>query len=147
YSLFIVSRYRELLADGVDTEEAAARSVATAGGAVVFAGLTVMIALFGLSVAGIHFLASMGAWAAVAVGLTVVVALTLTPALLGFAGHRLAPKARRKAGESPATRFFTGWVRGVTRRPVVSILAVVIGLGIVAAPALGLRLALPDAGA
>src|SRR5690606_29865361 len=147
YSLFIVSRYRELLADGVATEEAAARSVATAGGAVVFAGLTVMIALFGLSVAGIPFLASMGAWAAVAVRLTVTVALTLTPALLGCAGHRLTPKPRRTAGESAATRFFSGWVSAVTRRPLVSILAVIIGLGIIATPALGLRLALPDASA
>ncbi|HRN30298.1 MAG TPA: MMPL family transporter, partial [Terrimesophilobacter sp.] len=171
YSLFIVSRYRELLADGVDTEEAAARSIATAGGAVVFAGLTVMIALFGLSVAGIPFLATMGAWAAVAVGITVLVALTLTPALLGFAGERMRPKARasRRRGSttpdasapasapgetspqqpraSAATRFFTGWVNAVTRRPIVSILAVVVGLGIVAAPALSLRLALPDAGA
>lgn len=147
YSLFIVSRYRELLADGIDGEEAAARSVATAGGAVVFAGLTVMIALFGLSVAGIPFLATMGSWAAIAVGLTVLVALTLTPALLGFAGERLRPKARRKAGESGATRFFTGWVKLVTKRPLVSIVTVVAALLLVAAPALNLRLALPDAGA
>lgn len=174
YSLFIVSRYRELLADGVgtvvSTEEAAARSVATAGGAVVFAGLTVMIALFGLSVAGIPFLATMGAWAAIAVGLTVLVALTLTPALLGFAGERLRPKARaarrRKRGRteptmatdaeaadsipprpSGATRFFTGWVTAVTKHPIVSIVTVVTGLLLIAAPALSLRLALPDAGA
>ncbi|MBX3094245.1 MAG: MMPL family transporter [Cryobacterium sp.] len=178
YSLFIVSRYRELLADSVvSTEEAAARSVATAGGAVVFAGLTVMIALFGLSVAGIPFLATMGSWAAIAVGLTVLVALTLTPALLGFAGERLRPKARvarwfarrRKGSDtatdaaatatgspevaaaqprpSGATRFFAGWVSTVTRRPIVSIVTVVTGLLLVAAPALSLRLALPDAGA
>lgn len=147
YSLFIVSRYRELLADGVDTEEAAARSVATAGGAVVFAGLTVMIALLGLSVAGIPFLATMGAWAAIAVGITVIVALTLTPALLGFAGERLRPKVRGTPRQSRATRFFAGWVSAVTKRPIVSILTVVVALGIVAAPALGLRLALPDAGA
>src|SRR5690606_37492224 len=124
YSLFIVSRYRELLADGVDTEEAAARSVATAGGAVVFAGLTVMIALLGLSVAGIPFLATMGAWAAIAVGITVIVALTLTPALLGFAGERLRPKVRGTPRQSRATRFFAGWVSAVTKRPIVSILTV-----------------------
>src|SRR5690606_4784845 len=108
---------------------------------------TVMTALFGLSVAGIPFLATMGSWAAVAVGLTVLVALTLTPALLGFAGDRLRPKARRKAGESGATRFFAGWVTLVTKRPLVSIVTVVAALLLVAAPALNLRLALPDAGA
>ncbi|GIG29845.1 MMPL family transporter [Cellulomonas marina] len=99
YALFIISRHQNELAAGLDPEEAAARSLATAGSAVVFAGLTVMIALVGLSVAGIPFLTTMGVAAAVAVGISVVIALTLTPALLGFAGERLRPgrRAARRA--------------------------------------------------
>ena len=190
YSLFIVSRHQAQLRSGLEPRESAARALATAGSAVVFAGLTVMIALVGLSVAGIPFLSIMGVAAAVAVGLAVLIALTLTPALLGFAGDRIRPGSRRErraarrarrsgAGEggsadderAPAAtapihahtaapapsshlagdrvhqnRFFLGWVRAVTRWPVVTILLVVIGLGAVALPALDLRLALPDAG-
>src|SRR3954470_6489541 len=77
----------------MDPEESAARSTGTAGSAVVFAGLTVVIALAGLSVVGIPFLTVMGLGAAGTVLVAVLVALTLLPALLGFAGRRLAPKA------------------------------------------------------
>ncbi len=164
YALFIISRHQELLKGGLDPEEAAARATATAGSAVIFAGLTVIIALLGLGVAGIPFLTIMGVAAAVGVGVAVIISITLIPALLGFAGVRLRPqpkKATRRArrahaasdatGDSPTpshrpNRFFTGWVRAVTRFPIVTILAVVAVLGLAAAPALGLRLALPDAG-
>ena len=71
-----------------------ARAVATAGSAVVFAGLTVMIALVGLAVARIPFLTTMGVAAAIGVAIAVLIALTLLPALLGFGGERLRPKAR-----------------------------------------------------
>ncbi|MCU1420006.1 MAG: transporter [Mycetocola sp.] len=166
YALFIISRYQEQLRGGSDTEEAAARSVATAGSAVIFAGLTVIIALVGLGVAGIPFLTVMGVSAAVGVAITVLISITLIPALLGFAGERLRPKpgktsrAKRKAHGAAATeqtvlappvehrpnRFFAGWVTAATRFPIVTILGVVAILGLVSAPALGLRLALPDAG-
>jgi RND superfamily putative drug exporter len=92
YTLFVVNRHRAQLATGMDAEESAARALATAGSAVVFAGLTVMIALAGLFVAGMSFLTTMGIAAAGAVGLAVLIALTLTPALLGFAGDRLRPR-------------------------------------------------------
>jgi len=99
YSLFIISRHQGQLKAGVPPEESTARSVATAGSAVLFAGITVIIALAGLAVAGIPFLTTMGIAASVAVAVAVLVALTLTPALLGFAGARLTPgrRAARKA--------------------------------------------------
>ncbi len=151
YALFVLSRHQQELGEGMSPQEAAARSVATAGSAVVFAGLTVMIALLGLGVAGIPFLTTMGVAAAVAVGIAVLVTLTLVPALLGFAGERLRPRARARrrstAKESVGTRFFSGWVRAVTRFPVVTVVAVVAVLGLATVPAAGLRLALPDAGA
>ena len=94
YALFITSRHRDQLRDGMAPEESVARAVATAGSAVVFAGLTVIIALCGLAVARIPFLTTMGVAAAVGVAIAVLIALTLLPALLGFGGERLRPKAR-----------------------------------------------------
>ncbi|MEN5076034.1 efflux RND transporter permease subunit, partial [Isoptericola cucumis] len=156
YALFIVSRHREQLGDGLAVDESIARSVATAGSAVIFAGLTVMIALVGLGVAGIPFLTVMGVAAAAAVGIAVLVSLTLLPALLSFAGERLrprAPRARQGRGRRQAApegrrenRFFAGWVRGATRYPVVTIVVIVGAIAALTWPATNLRLALPDAG-
>ncbi|MCP2031459.1 RND superfamily putative drug exporter [Okibacterium sp. HSC-33S16] len=173
YALFIISRHQEQLRDGMEGEESAARAVATAGSAVIFAGLTVIIALVGLGVAGIPFLTIMGVSAAAGVAVAVVISITLIPAFLGFAGERLRPKAARRvraaqhaaaaeaadgqgaeAGSHAApvasahrpNRFFAGWVKAATRFPIVTILGVIAILGVVSAPALGLRLALPDAG-
>ena len=108
YALFIVSRYRHELGTGLEPEEAAGRAVGTAGSAVVFAGLTVVIALAGLSVVDIPFLTQMGLAAAFTVVLAVAIALTLLPALLGFAGtpgpRRADPRAavRRPRGDRQA---------------------------------------------
>ncbi|MFV2143797.1 MMPL family transporter [Isoptericola sp. G70] len=149
YALFIVSRHQEQLQDGVELRESIARATATAGSAVIFAGLTVMIALVGLGVAGIPFLTVMGVAAAAAVGIAVLVSLTLLPALLAMAGDRLRPRARKRRGKRSGTqqnRFFAGWVRGVTRAPIVTIVIVVVALGALTLPAANLRLALPDAG-
>ncbi len=90
YALFIVARHQDQVRAGMSPEESAARATGTAGSAVVFAGITVLIALIGLSFAGIPFLTTMGLAAAVAVAISVVVAITLTPALLGFARGRVA---------------------------------------------------------
>lgn len=90
YALFIVARHQDQVRAGVEPEESAARATGTAGSAVVFAGVTVLIALIGLGFAGIPFLTTMGIAAAVAVAIAVVVAITLTPALLGFAKGRVA---------------------------------------------------------
>src|SRR5690606_36332301 len=89
YALFIVSRYRHELLVHRDGAEAIALAVGTAGSAVVFAGLTVTIALVALLVVGIPFLSAMGIAAAATVLVAVVIALTLVPALLGFAGTRV----------------------------------------------------------
>ncbi|WP_324275071.1 MMPL family transporter [Blastococcus brunescens] len=154
YTLFILSRHRTQLAAGMDPEESAARAVGTAGSAVVFAGLTVVIALSGLAVVGIPFLTVMGVGAAGTVLVAVLVALTLLPALLGFAGSRLAPKpgsraARREAADAAESTGAGGsmgarWTRLVTRRPLLTVLAVLAGLVVLAIPAPQLQLALPD---
>ena len=149
YALFIVSRAREYLADGVDPAEAAGRATATSGGAVVFAGTTVIVALCGLSVARISFLTTMGLASAAMVAVAVLVALTVVPALIGIAGRRLLARRRRAVSRNsgvaerrPASR----WGRRVTRRPWATIGAVVVLLGLCAVPVSGLRLALTDNG-
>jgi RND superfamily putative drug exporter len=149
YSLFIMSRYRHELASGLEPDEAVGRAVGTAGTAVVFAGLTVVIALAGLFVVDVPFLTQMGLAAAFTVVLAVAIALTLLPALLGFAGRRVLggriPGLR--AGDPEGTgRVSAGrrWGRFVTRRPVAVLLVTVIGLGALALPATDLELGLPD---
>jgi putative drug exporter of the RND superfamily len=143
YALFIVSRHRQQLADGLEPEESVARATATAGSAVVFAGTTVLIALVGLLVVGIPFLSVMGLAAAGTVAIAVLIALTLLPALLGFAGRRAAPRPRRRAARVSAG---LRWGSFVTRRPLVAIGAVIVIVGAAATPALDLRQGLPDDG-
>ncbi|GGV81023.1 membrane protein [Streptomyces gelaticus] len=148
YALFIVSRYRTERADGHDAEEAVARAVGTAGSAVVFAGLTVVIALAGLSVVGIPVLTEMGLAAASTVVIAVLVAITLLPALLGFFRNAVLPRTRRKArGRQRAGdgRPGTGirWARFVIRRPLAVLVLSVLGLGLISAPALDLQLGMP----
>ncbi|MFC8348317.1 MMPL family transporter [Streptomyces sp. NPDC057280] len=154
YALFITSRFRHECALGRTPEEAAGRAVGTAGSAVVFAGATVFIALVGLGVVGIPELTKMGLGGAGAVALAVLVALTLVPALFGFFGRRMLPRAVRKAlraGDLPPRPVpDTGrpgagarWARFVLRRPVPVLMIAGLGLGTVALPALGLELGLP----
>ncbi|ATW48957.1 MMPL family transporter [Streptomyces peucetius] len=148
YALFIVSRYRAELAEGREREEAAGRAVGTAGSAVVFAGLTVVIALVGLAVVNIPMLTKMGFAAAGTVVIAVLIALTLIPALLGFAGKRvLGRKARKGEPVSDKPNAGTRWARFVLRRPVTVLLVGVVGLGAVAVPAASLEMGLPDDGA
>jgi len=151
YALFILSRHRSQLASGMDPAESAATAVATAGSSVIFAGLTVMIALVGLLIVGIPFLGLMGVAAAVAVLLAMLAATTLLPAVMGLLGRRLTPRIRRPSARRPAdrsTRPSLGqrWVALVLKAPVVFVIAVVGLLGVVAIPAASLALALPDGG-
>lgn len=156
YSLFITSRHRQYLTEGEDAEEAAGRAVGTAGSAVVFAGATVVIALAGLTVVNIPFLSVMGLAAAGTVAVAVLVALTLLPALLGFAGDRVLPRKQREARrtpsgtsvelDKPSEGFGFRWGRTVTRLRVPVLLVGILGLGVLALPAADMRLALPDAG-
>ncbi|MFF1306729.1 MMPL family transporter [Streptomyces sp. NPDC058307] len=144
YALFIISRHREQLADPEqDVEDSIARAVATAGGAVVFAGATVIIALAALAVTGIPFLTVMGLAAAATVLLAVLVAVSLVPAVLALFGERLRPRARRTKERAPGA-WGLAWARAVTRKPLLVVLAGVIGLLALAVPARDLRLGLPS---
>ncbi|MFH9658531.1 MMPL family transporter [Streptomyces sp. NPDC017248] len=154
YALFIVSRYRAELADGREREEAAGRAVGTAGSAVVFAGLTVVIALVGLSVVNIPMLTKMGVAAAGTVAIAVLIALTMIPALLGYAGRKVKPAGQKSrllgGGRTPKRpgrpNMGTRWASFVVRRPVAVLLLGVVGLGAAAVPAASLELGLPDDG-
>ncbi len=146
YALFLLSRHRDQLRDGLDVNESIVRATATAGSAVVFAGLTVIIALVGLTVAGIPFLTTMGLAAALAVVVAVLIATTFIPALLAVAGERLRPRAPRRRIRLPKADIFGPWVRLATRHPIITILVIVLGLGAATLPAAELRLALPDNG-
>ncbi|GLZ01918.1 MMPL family transporter [Actinoplanes sp. NBRC 103695] len=154
YSLFITSRHRQNLVEGLEPEEAAGRAVGTAGSAVLFAGVTVIIALAGLSVVNIPFLTVMGLAAAGTVAVAVLVALTLLPALLGFAGLRILPRKLRGAGRHEASAvaaatkegFGFRWARMVIKLRVPVIIVGILGLGALTLPAPDMRLALPAPG-
>ncbi|NUT02544.1 MAG: MMPL family transporter [Hamadaea sp.] len=153
YSLFIVSRFRHELLVRKNGPEAAGRAVGTAGSAVVFAGLTVIIALAALSVVGIPLLRSMGLAAAATVAVSVLVAITLLPALLGFTGTRLIRGrlfGRRtpdpEADEAGPTPMGERWAKFIVRFRVPALVLAVAGLAALAIPAAGLRLGLPDDG-
>ncbi|NUR03368.1 MAG: MMPL family transporter [Streptomyces sp.] len=150
YALFIVSRYRSELAEGRDREEAVGRAAGTAGSAVVFAGLTVVIALAGLSVVNVPMLTKMGLAAAGTVVVAVLIALTMIPALLGYAGRKVKATGdkRRKgaAGTPDKPGLGARWASFVIRRPAAVLLLGVVGLGTVAVPATQLELGLPDDG-
>ncbi|MER7683817.1 MMPL family transporter [Streptomyces sp. NPDC097610] len=154
YALFIVSRYRAELAEGREREEAAGRAVGTAGSAVVFAGLTVVIALVGLSVVNIPMLTKMGVAAAGTVAIAVLIALSLIPALLGYAGRKVQPAGKkskllgggRAAKKEGKPNMGTRWASFVVRRPLAVLVLGVIGLGAAALPAASLELGLPDDG-
>ncbi|MFK0020201.1 MMPL family transporter [Streptomyces sp. NPDC090798] len=146
YAVFIVSRYREERAKGRTPQEAAGLATGTAGSAVVFAGLTVVIALAGLSVVGIPMLSKMGLAAAGAVVVGVFIALTLVPALLGFWPNAVLSRHSRKTGEIKESGENNGgsrWARFVLRRPLPVLLLSVVGLGTLAIPVMDLQLGMP----
>ena len=168
YALFILSRHRDQLRDGMEPEESTGRAVGTAGSAVIFAGLTVFIALLGLGVAGIPFLTVMGVFAALTVAFAVIIALTMLPAFMGLLGERMRPKERvsrkqKKEAAAAAQRAaeddepvvepkkkkggaFAWWVGITTNHPIVTIVVVVLGLGALSVPTIDLELSLPNSG-
>ncbi|MFE7074405.1 MMPL family transporter [Streptomyces sp. NPDC057620] len=163
YALFIVSRYRAELAEGRDREEAAGRATGTAGSAVVFAGLTVVIALAGLAVVNVPMLTKMGLAAAGTVVVAVLIALTMIPAMLGYAGRKIRPADEKRknkdknkvegtgtgtgtSGKPARPNMGTRWASFVIRRPAAVLLLGVVGLGVIAVPATQLELGLPDDG-
>ncbi|MDF1703879.1 MAG: MMPL family transporter [Aeromicrobium sp.] len=149
YTLFILARFRGELDHTDDREEAIGIAVGTAGSAVVFAGLTVIIALVALGVVGISFLTAMGLGAAVTVAVAVLVALTLLPAILGllkskaFGGSFRHYRPRREADRTIINNGVR-WARLLGRAPVVAVVVVVLGLGALAIPAKDMHLALPS---
>jgi RND superfamily putative drug exporter len=146
YALFIVSRYREERAHGHPAEEAAGLAVGTAGSAVVFAGVTVVITLAGLPLTGIPIAAKIGVSAAFAVCVAILVALTLVPALLGFAPRAVLARrvrtGRVRAEKGTAAR----WARFVLRRRLPMFLGTTAVLVLLALPVLHLNLGTPDDG-
>ena len=152
YALFIVSRYRHEVQTGRDHEEAAGRAVGTAGSAVIFAGLTVIIALAGLSVVNISFLTEMGLAAAGTVFVAVLIALTMLPALFGFAGKRIAsgklPFLKARDPEAHTNKRTAGrrWADFVTKHKVATFVSGLVVAGVIAIPVASMQLALPDDG-
>ncbi len=150
YALFLVTRHREFLARGMTVEESIGRAVATAGQSVIFAGGVVVIAILGLAVSGIPFMTAAGIAVAVVVAVMVAAAVTLLPAFLGLAGHRINGLRRRSRvarTERVAGARWHRWGRHVSRHAWVYAIGGAALLIALAAPALSLRLGFPDEGA
>src|SRR5829696_2944548 len=149
YALFIVTRHKLQLNDGMEVRESIARATATAGGAVFFAGGTVVIALVSLLASGIPFVGTMGYAAAVAVVVAVLAAITLLPALLGALGlriHSLRVKLGRTHPDDHQAHGWARWARGVAARPWRSLIASIAVLVVLAVPVLNLHLGSSDNG-
>ncbi len=144
YALFIVTRYREALAAGRTPEEAVVTATATAGRAVLFAGGTVVVGLLGLLLLGLDFMQGVAVGSAVTVAMTMAAAVTLLPALLGFAGRRIDWLSVHRRKQS-ATPWSARWAGVVFRRPVVAALLASVVLVLLGVPALSMRLSMPDA--
>lgn len=150
YALFLVTRHREYLALGITVEESVGRAVATAGLSVIFAGGVVVIAILGLAISGIPFMTAAGIAVSVVVAVMVVAAVTLLPALLGLAGHRInglrAGRRSTRAARAPGTGW-ERWGRHVTQHAWGYAIGGATLLLALAAPAFSLNLGFPDEGA
>ena len=150
YALFIVTRYRQGLAEGRDPREATAVSLATSGRAVVFAGTTVILSLLGLFILQLPFMRGLAVGAIAAVVLVMLAAITLLPAMLGFSGRaidRLHVPGLLQSGAEPSPRgFWYRWSRTVQRHPAVAGTAALTCLVVLAIPFFSMRLAFTDAG-
>lgn len=148
YALFIVNRQRKLiLEEKLSAKEAAARAIGTAGSAVFFAGLTVMIALCGMLVIGIQFLSSMALVASLTVFLDVLVALTLLPSLLRLVGERIvSKKARQKYEERDLSKpsLADHWINSVIKTKWIAVGLIIIVLGTLAIPVTQMNLGMPS---
>ncbi len=150
YALFIVTRHKLQLRDGMELRESIARATATAGGAVVFAGFTVVIALCSLAFAGIPLVSTLGFTAAIAVVIAVAAATTLLPAMLGALGPRinsLRVQFGKTHPDDAEPRGWTRWARGVADRPWRSAIAALAILVVLALPIFQLDLGQNDVGA
>jgi putative drug exporter of the RND superfamily len=155
YSLFIVNRHRRQMKNGMELKESIGLANGTSGNAVLFAGLTVVIALVALNLTGIGFVGLMGTMGAIAIVIAVAIALTVTPAALSLIGDRILSKkektastgakkksvAKKKSEDKAALKPV--WA---TRYPWVAVFSIVAVLGIMAIPLSDMRLGLPDGG-
>ncbi len=151
YTLFIVTRFRQLLHDGLETARGGGGGGATAGRAVIFAGVTVAISITGLALIGIDFITKLGLGSALGVVTAVALATTLLPAVLGLLGHRIdrgrmGMKPTDESREGQARTPVAAWGRFVTGRAKIVLPLVVLLLLILASPVLSARLGLADAG-
>jgi RND superfamily putative drug exporter len=146
YTLFIVNRHRQQVLDGMDVRASIPEAMRSAGAAVFFAAATVVVALAGLAVVGIGFLTQMGLAAAFGVVVAMLIALTLTPALLALMGRRVVSRRTRRRHADRHRHLARGWATTVSRHPVVFGLASLVVLGALAIPATTMRLGLPNAG-
>jgi len=149
YALFIITRFRESYAGGAGVQESIAVAMDTAGRAVLFAGVTVIIALLGMFVLGVSLLDAAALATALSVGLTMLAALTVLPVLLARFGERIGSRARGGAGATapaPKQAFWPRWAALVSRNPWPALLAGLAILLVLATPALSLRLGQSDAG-
>lgn len=155
YSLFIISKYRNYLLEGYTYKDAVAKAVGTAGNAVIFAAATVVIALSALTIVNIPFMSTMGLAGAGTIAVAALVAVTLIPALLGFAGDRIfigktkkaIAKAQKREPRASHTishqTIWYRWGRAITARPVAILLGAIVVISIIAWPVRDLTLGLP----
>lgn len=151
YALIIVSRYRQALRDGMTPEGAVGLAVDTAGRAVLFAGVTVVISLLGIFLMNLDFMRAVAIAAVLSVAMTMLAALTLLPAFLGFVGRNIdrlpVPLLGRTAkDEDPTRSFWFRWSRMIQARAWIALFVGVGLLVLLALPVFGLRLGFPDAG-
>jgi len=155
YALFILTRYKDSLQDGDEPESATVRAITTAGRAVLFAGTTVVIAMLGLIAMGQKMMTGVAIGASVSVLMTMIAAVTLLPAFLGFVGHKInslglprrTPRGTGADGVPSQERrtLAERWAGVVQRRPLTAAVLAGAVLMVLAAPALSMRLSLPDA--
>lgn len=155
YALFIVTRYKDSLQDGDDPESATVKAITTAGHAVLFAGVTVVIAMLGLMVMGQRLMTGVAVATSVIVLVTMIAAVTLLPAFLGFTGYKIhslrlprRTSRRKRPGGAPSPQrpvLAERWAGVVQRRPVIAATLAGVALLVLAIPTLSMRLSQPDA--
>lgn len=155
YSLFIINKYRRLALDGYSYKEAAARAVGTAGNAVIFAALTVVIALAALSIVNIPFMTLMGLSGAATIAVAALVSISLVPAMLGIVGkHAFSKKLQAKVVSAQAkgakkihnvnpNSFWFKWGQKITKHPIIALVAALVVIAVLALPVKDLQLGLP----
>jgi RND superfamily putative drug exporter len=144
YALFIVTRYREALATGLTPPAATVAAISTAGHAVLFAGGTVVVGLLGLLLMNLPLLRGVAVGTALTVAMTMLAAVTLLPALLGFTGRGIDRLRVRLVKSTDRPPLAARWAGAVARRPVWSAVGASVVLLVLAAPVLGMRLSMPD---